>query len=123
MSEKSLAFSRECFTDPKLDYRVLDLEEIAALGTDQFDFIYSSNVLEHVPNVQRFLRGAWQVLRSNGTMLIAVPPITDEELRAANLGNPYHLNIWSPLQWHHTLSQYFSEVECYRHNFDRKDVG
>ncbi len=51
-------------------------------------------------------------------MLVAVPPITNAESRQANLDNPYHLNIWSPRQWHYVLSQYFEEIECFRHHIE-----
>jgi hypothetical protein len=48
-------------------------------------------------------------------MVVAVPPITDAANRALNVENVFHLNIWTPRQWHHVLGQFFSEVECYCH--------
>jgi hypothetical protein len=51
-----------------------------------------------------------------------VPPITTEEARAADLANKYHLNSWSPRQWHHVLGQFFGDIRCYQHYFDKPGV-
>lgn len=123
VSDTAVAFSREVFGAPRLEFRAMAVEEVGALESRTFDFIFCSNVLEHVPAVSRFLRGACRVLAPGGTMLVAVPPITNDALRAANLGNPHHLNIWSPRQWHHVLGSYFAQVSCFGHKFARTDLG
>lgn len=87
-----------------------------------WDVIVCSNVLEHVPDVGRFLRGVWGLLSSRGVLLVAVPPIVNESLRDQNLANPYHLNIWSPQQWAHALGRFFVDVQPFQHWYEKNGV-
>jgi SAM-dependent methyltransferase len=114
VSEKAIAFSRHHFHRPNLEFAVADLRHLSS-PPNSFDFIYSSNTLEHVPDVPSFLRSAHRALRPTGSLLVAVPPITDDRLTYLNLVNPYHVNIWSPRQWEFTLGQFFGDVDVYLH--------
>lgn len=122
ISEQGVAFSRHCFQRPNLNYRVMDLQGISGFPDHRFDVIFSSNALEHVPNVQAFFQSAWRLASADGVLIIGVPPVVNEASRDANLANPYHLNIWSPRQWQHVLASYFKNVQPYRHSFERQDV-
>lgn len=115
VSPEVVSFSRQHFQRPNLEYRLMDLQAIAGFDDRIFDLLFSSNVIEHVPNVMRFFHGAWRVLSQEGVMVLAVPPITSIELQADNLANPYHLNIWSPRQWHAVLRRFFATIDCYTH--------
>jgi 2-polyprenyl-3-methyl-5-hydroxy-6-metoxy-1,4-benzoquinol methylase len=116
VSADAVGFSQGHFQRPNLRFEALDLAALdVGLGEQRFDLIFSSNVLEHLPDVAAFLRAAHGLLREGGAMIVAVPPITSPYLRAANLLNPYHLNLWSPRQWSHVLGQYFARVEHYLH--------
>jgi 2-polyprenyl-3-methyl-5-hydroxy-6-metoxy-1,4-benzoquinol methylase len=122
VNSKAIAFSKYHFQRQNLKFMVMNLQRIHGFPSRHFDLIFSSNVLEHIPNVPLFLRHAWQSLKPEGVMIIAVPPIINEESRKMNLENRYHLNIWSPLQWNYVLKQFFSEVECYRHHFEKLGI-
>ena len=100
----------------------MKLEQIEGFSPQQFDFIYSSNTLEHVPDVMGFLRQAWRLLKPTGTMLIAVPPITDDRLQYLNVINRYHVNIWTPRQWSHTLGMFFDEISPVMHGVEEVGV-
>lgn len=114
VSAKAIAFSRHHFRRPNLEFAVADLRQLAS-PSNFFDFVYSSNTLEHVPDVPSFLRRAHTALTPAGSLLVAVPPITDDRLTYLNLVNPYHVNIWSPRQWAFTLGQFFGDVDVYLH--------
>lgn len=118
VSEKAIAFSRKHFVAPNLRYRAMDLEQITEFAPHSFDLIFSSNTLEHVPRVASFFASAWQLVRPSGVCIVAVPPVYNADSVAANLANPYHLNIWSPRQWHYALSCYFGDVTCVRHHVE-----
>jgi len=118
LSEKAITFSRHHFQRPNLTFDVMDLERIDGFDPQYFDFIFSSNTLEHVPDVIRFLNQTWNLLKTTGVFLVAVPPITDKRLQYLNLINPYHVNIWSPRQWLHVLSLFFEEIHCYLHGVE-----
>jgi 2-polyprenyl-3-methyl-5-hydroxy-6-metoxy-1,4-benzoquinol methylase len=115
VSARAIAFCREHFCRPNLEYRVVDLQSLDRFTDGPLDLLFTSNVLEHLPNVPAFLWGAWRLLKRTGVMVVAVPPIVDAARRAANIENPYHLNIWSPRQWEHVLRMYFAEVQPYQH--------
>jgi SAM-dependent methyltransferase len=115
-SEKAVVFSRHHFQKPGLSFRTLKIDEIGDAFPDQyFDLIFSSNVLEHVKGVGRFLFDAHRMLKLDGAMVIAVPPIMGDRLIYLNLINPYHVNIWTPHQWSHTLGLYFRSVQPVLH--------
>ncbi len=122
VEEKAVEFSRYYFSRPNLNYQVMNIEQITGFSKSDFDVIFSSNALEHVPNVYPFFRSAWELLKPEGRLIIAVPPVVDELSRQANLGNPFHLNIWTPRQWSYILSLYFSDVQSYIHGFDKPGV-
>lgn len=121
-SAKAVAFSREHFQHPNLTYQVMNLEELRGFDGDSFDLVFSSNTLEHLRSVPDFLRQVCDLLRGSGALIVAVPPILNEELRQANIDNPYHLNIWSPQQWQSVLRTYFESVRCFRHHFEAPGV-
>jgi 2-polyprenyl-3-methyl-5-hydroxy-6-metoxy-1,4-benzoquinol methylase/uncharacterized protein YbaR (Trm112 family) len=121
-SRKAVDFSRQHFARPNLSYDVMNLERLSRLEPEAWDVVMCSNVLEHVAGVDRFLRGVWTLLRPAGVLVVAVPPIVNEALRAQNLANPYHLNIWTPRQWAHVLGRYFEDVQAFQHWYDRPDV-
>jgi SAM-dependent methyltransferase len=121
--EKAVGFSRQNFNKPNLEFHVMDLERITGFAERSFDFIFSSNALEHVQYVPAFFQAAWRLLKPEGRILIAVPPINTPDARRADLANKYHLNSWSPRQWHFVLGQYFKEIECYTHFFDKPGVS
>jgi|GEM_PF-789887 len=122
--QAAVAFSQDHFRLPNLTFQQADLAQLDRLGfaPARFDVIYSSNVLEHVADVAAFLCSATALLKPEGVAIIAVPPITNDYLRAGNLANPYHLNIWSPRQWDHVLGSYFAERNYYLHCLEKPGV-
>lgn len=122
ISDDAIEYSQEYFKRSNLNYHKMDLQKIAGLKPRSFDLIFSSNALEHVPDVTAFFRSAWELLKEDGTLVVAVPPVTNKESRQGNLINPYHLNIWSPRQWYYVLNQYFEDIQCYRHSFDKPNI-
>ena len=122
MGEAAVAFSRDQFRLPNIDFHQADLADIDRLGFQpgSFDVIFSSNALEHVADVAAFFRSAHALLKPDGIAIIAVPPITNNYLRASNVANHYHLNIWSPRQWDHLLGQFFAEREYILHNYGQR---
>jgi SAM-dependent methyltransferase len=124
-SERATAFARYHFSRPKLTFETMDIARLQDLLPRRFDLIFSSNTLEHVADARAFVRGAWHLLAPEGTLVVAVPPITDDRLLYLNLINPYHVNLWSPRQWSFALGQFFEEVCPYLHGVERigADLG
>jgi SAM-dependent methyltransferase len=122
IEEKAVSFSRHHFSRSNLTYHVMSIEKITGFPKQHFDVVFSSNALEHVPNVLPFFRSSWELLKPDGTLIIAVPPIVNDLLRQSNLDNPYHLNIWSPHQWFHVLNLFFSEIQPYLHRLGKSGL-
>jgi len=118
----SVAYSQQHFRRHNLSYICRDVAELDAFESEEFDLIFSSNTLEHVPRVARFFYHAARILRKDGTLLVVVPPVITEEDKKHNIENPFHLNIWSPQQWKHVISHYFLDVEPLRQDFTRAGV-
>lgn len=117
VSEEAVRFSRENFRLPNLEYRQLDLEQLDRLQPRQFDLIYSSNVLEHVPNAAAAIAGAADLLAEDGLMVAAVPPIIHQPEWEANVMNCFHLNLWTPRQWLMVFRKHFGAVQPYDHQY------
>jgi 2-polyprenyl-3-methyl-5-hydroxy-6-metoxy-1,4-benzoquinol methylase len=119
--EHAVKFSNYHFKRKNLKFSVMDIQEISGFP-NYFDFIYTSNTLEHLSNIPAFLHKVWRLLEPQGAILIAIPPIINEEAVRVTLANPHHVNAWSPKQWYNILDQYFSEVLLYRHDFKKSGI-
>jgi SAM-dependent methyltransferase len=115
LNEVSVAFSKQHFKKSNLRYQVMDLNNLVGFQPQSFDIIFTSNVLEHVLDVVKLIRTAWKILKPDGIMIVAVPPIVREVDWADNIANIYHRNIWTPRQWYQIFYQFFCEIECYWH--------
>ncbi|HSJ54717.1 MAG TPA: methyltransferase domain-containing protein [Anaerolineae bacterium] len=124
-SERAVAFARYHFSRPNLTFETMGVESVYALLPRRFDLIFTSNTLEHVADALAFVRGAWHLIDPQGTLVVAVPPITDDRLLYLNLINPYHVNLWSPRQWSFVLGQFFEEVCPHLHGVEEigMDLG
>lgn len=111
----AVEFSKRYFNRPNLKFEQIDLLAVTAHKPESFDVVFCSNVLEHVADVRAVLCQMVRILKPEGIMIVAVPPIVDECSKQENVTNPYHLNIWSPRQWYFVLAQYFEEIHCYTH--------
>jgi SAM-dependent methyltransferase len=57
-----------------IDYRVMDAEAVGdAFPPGEFDLIFSSNLLEHLPDVGRAIRGMHRVLKDDGLGVHIMP--------------------------------------------------
>jgi SAM-dependent methyltransferase len=123
ISEVAVQFSKKYFSVPNLHYQAIDLENIEGFSPGQFDIVFSSNVLEHVPNVEKFFLSVNKLIKPDGTLILAVPPVADDISRKNNLENVYHLNIWTPRQWFMVLSRFFENISPYYHTFDNPSLS
>ena len=59
---------------PQIERLVLDAEVVGdSFDVDSFDLIYSSNLLEHLPDVDRCLSGCYKILKSDGIFVNILP--------------------------------------------------
>jgi SAM-dependent methyltransferase len=61
-------------TPSGVEQRVCDAEDVStAFAGQRFDLIYSSNLLEHLPDVGRSLRGMREILADDGLLIHVMP--------------------------------------------------
>lgn len=59
---------------PRIEYRVCDAEQVAhVFPRQEFDLVFSSNLLEHLPDYDRALQGIRDVLKDDGITIHAMP--------------------------------------------------
>lgn len=56
-----------------VEYRVVDAQDLSEFDDGTFDLIFSSNMLEHVPDVMTCLAECRRVLKKDGVMLHSMP--------------------------------------------------
>ena len=59
---------------PKVKYKILDAEKVGdSFEKETFDIVYSSNLMEHLPNVRDCFRGIHKVLKTDGLVIHIMP--------------------------------------------------
>ncbi len=114
IDERAIRFAKRRYQAPNLEFRVGDCERLD-LPAGAFDLIVSSNTMEHLENPEKFLKAAKLGLQPTGSMVLAVPPITNEQLLADNQENPHHLSNLTIGEWLDLFSGLDFDVELYRH--------
>lgn len=114
ISPKAIAFCKKRWSAPNLTFSTTDLAELERRRT-RYDLVYSSNVLEHIERLDQALTCLARLLKPDGTLFIAVPPVATEGQLRGNFFNPYHLNNFHPIQWEAKLSRFFDSITVYHH--------
>jgi SAM-dependent methyltransferase len=80
-----------------------DAQNVGRHIGEQFDFVYSSNCLEHLERPMEALEGWWQLVKRGGHMVLIVP---DEDLYEQgvwpsrwNGGHRWTFTIWKGRSW------------------------
>lgn len=58
---------------PHTEYREMDAQDLSGLADHSIDLIYSGNVMEHIPDVDRCLQECSRILRDGGLMVHIMP--------------------------------------------------
>jgi len=113
--ELAILHSRERYAGDPVTFEVADLNVPLPAGDEVFDLVFSSNVFEHVGNVDGLAAECARVVKPEGTVIIAVPPITSAEVMAADMENQFHVHHIPPSAWMAKLERFFTEVRCHAH--------
>ncbi|MBV9282959.1 MAG: methyltransferase domain-containing protein [Chloroflexi bacterium] len=110
----AIDFCREHFARDGVSFLRVDLTDLPP-DLPPVDFVYASNVLEHLERPDLVLRRLREMLLPRGSILLEVPVVRDDASLADNLSNPHHVAMWSPHQWHTVLTSLFGLVRVFRH--------
>ena len=113
--QNAVEHSRRRYAGDAVTYEVADLNDRLPVGDRVFGLVFSSNVFEHVGNVDGLAAECARVVVEDGVVIVAVPPIGSVEVMTSDIGNHFHVHHLPPGAWHAKLQRFFSEVRCYAH--------
>jgi len=87
IDESAVAYARESFVDPRLDYVCADG---TAFDAEPFDAIVSFETIEHVPDPERLVDNFVRLLKPGGLLIASVPVTPSVDV------NPFHLHDFTP---------------------------
>jgi SAM-dependent methyltransferase len=113
VAEDAIAFARDRYSAPNLEYRRIAPVEQERLpfGDDEFDVVTSFQVIEHVPDVAAYLAEIRRVLAPTGSFVCATPDRTTRLFRRQRPWNVYHLDEFTPDGLRDLLQRTFEDVD------------
>ena len=83
-----------------------ELKDLKLFGDNQFDFVFSSHFLEHVPNSEYMLKEMIRILKKGGYLTLFLP-----DAKKYTENNPEHYKLWTRSRFKKIISKY----TCMRH--------
>lgn len=82
------------------DFEHGDAQYLRSLEDEQFDFVYSSHLLEHLPDVRLSLTNWWRVLKPDGYLLLYLPhrDLYEKKKQLPSQFNTDHMHFFMPEQ-------------------------
>jgi 2-polyprenyl-3-methyl-5-hydroxy-6-metoxy-1,4-benzoquinol methylase len=112
-SSEAVEFSKRRYANSGVNYQTLDLCGELRYADHSFDVIFSSNVMEHLIEIDHFIDECRRIIQPGGKFLIAVPPIPSKELLIVNIKNEFHVTNLTPRGWYSKISRFFENVACH----------
>lgn len=104
--ETALGLARSRHQAPNLEYRAVDLLELAQRAPGEFDAVTNFQVLEHLHDPSPFLDAAARCLKPGGVLILTTPN------RLASVSeNPYHVHEYVADELASVLRRFFARVE------------
>lgn len=104
--EAALAIARRDHGAPNLEFRAVDLLDLAKRMPAGFDAVTNFQVLEHLEDPAPFLEAASRCLRPGGMLVLTTPN------RLASVSeNPYHVHEYVADELAELLGRHFASVE------------
>ncbi|MPZ22998.1 MAG: methyltransferase domain-containing protein [Dehalococcoidia bacterium] len=110
----NIRYARKRFAAGRARYQAGNAERLDG-GLGAFEVVVSSNMFEHLNDVDAALDGVARHLIPGGTLIIAVPPITDSEAMAHQRSLRYHRTNLYAGDWQAKLRARYGSVQAYRH--------
>jgi SAM-dependent methyltransferase len=112
LSARRVAYACRTYRSGNLDFRVSDCTRLS-LPPNSFDFVVSSNTLEHIAEPAAFLQGIAGCLAPKGLALVTVPPVLSNADIAVHRVNRYHLAPLSVRAWSELFVEHGWSVEFF----------
>ncbi len=111
LDEKSVSFGQTQFHYPNVEIECKDIHDLA---TDpqkhgSFDFVYCSNVMEHIKDYGEVLKNISDLLKPGGQYFHVTPP------SGKSKGNPFHITNFTIPEWRKIIEPIFSNQRYFAH--------
>ncbi|RKS97780.1 class I SAM-dependent methyltransferase [Chryseobacterium defluvii] len=107
ISKEAVDFAKENYTSSNLKFKT-----IPEISNETFDIITSFQVIEHVPNDNRYVDDLKKLLNPGGYLLISTPDKTNRLFNHIQQPwNIFHLKEYTAGNLKHLLQKHFSKVE------------
>ena len=113
----NIRYAQLHFQKENLNFVRGDAQSLADIMTGEtFETVVSSNVFEHLSDVDAAMEGASTVLSPGGVFVLAVPPIYDEMTLRAHDHIHYHRSNLFIHEWLRKMRTHFCDIETYVHS-------
>ena len=114
ISPDAIAFARDRYRQDNLEYRVASLAEPGTI-TGKFDVIVNFEVIEHLPDQDKFLDEVVKLLADGGIFITSTPDRTAYLHDTAV--NPYHTREFDLREFEELLGGHFRRVQMFAQHF------
>lgn len=109
LSEEAIAYARRRYAGPNVEFDVADLLALPHAAAT-FDVVCAFEVIEHLPEPERFVTEARRVLKDDGVLVASTPRVEATVDRPAN---PYHEREFSARDFEALFRPHFRSVKLY----------
>ena len=109
VSDEAIAYAREHYAARNVEFLVADVLELP-FDPRSFDTVCSFEIVEHVPDAERFVAELARVLQPGGRLVLSTPRADDPTVRP---DNPFHEHEFDADELRTLLSSWFSSVELF----------
>lgn len=92
---------------PAIKFMQQNIPPFTNISDNQFDYVVSFQVIEHIKNDDLFLKEIARVLKPKGKAILTTPNIKFSLTR-----NPWHIREYTPKQLEDKMLKYFSKVDA-----------
>lgn len=116
-SEEAIDFAKEKTKGLKIDFKRGSVYELP-FENDEFDAVVSSDVIEHLEDVERYISEIKRVVKKNGVIVISTPiRFTEHPL------DHEHIVEWFPGEFKNMISRNFPKSDFYySHSLVMKEI-
>ena len=115
-SAEAVAYCKAHYHDPRLRYLRMDAQKLK-FPDASFDFVFSSENFEHLPDGRANVSEIRRVLRPGGLCLIATP--NREWFSAGEKpSNPFHIKEYYYEEFRDVLAEFFREVHIFENTLE-----
>ena len=112
---EAISHSKVRYAGQSVTYEVADFNKSLPVDDRVFDTIFSSNVFEHVANIDGLVAECARALKPEGVAIVAVPPVINADVMEADMRNQFHVQHFPPSAWQAKLLRFFEDVVCHTH--------